>query len=64
MTHNDVARRTAREMPARSLTPRTLACEAAAVDDAIPGLRALVRTLPSRVLDRACEGGRLGGGGR
>ncbi|MEU1420113.1 hypothetical protein [Kitasatospora sp. NPDC005751] len=64
MTHNDVARRTARAMPARSLTPRPLACEGALVDDGIPGLRALVRTLPGRVLDRTCEGGRLGGSGR
>ncbi|MFJ9946607.1 hypothetical protein [Kitasatospora sp. NPDC091207] len=64
MTHNDVARRTVREMPARDLTPRPLACAAAAADDALPGLRALVRTLPARVLDRGCEGGRLGGSGR
>ncbi|MFD9591602.1 hypothetical protein ACFWA9_02450 [Kitasatospora sp. NPDC059973] len=63
MTHNDVARRTARAMPARSLTPRPLACEGAVVDG-IPGLRALVRALPGRVLDRTCEGGRLGGSGR
>ncbi|MFE2726966.1 hypothetical protein [Kitasatospora sp. NPDC059327] len=63
MIHNDVARRTAREMPARDLTPRPLAC-AAAVADALPGLRPLVRTLPARVLGRSCEGGRLGGSGQ
>ncbi|MFE2107661.1 hypothetical protein ACFXAF_17585 [Kitasatospora sp. NPDC059463] len=59
MTHNDVARRTAPEMPARSLTPRTPAC-----DDSGPvrftevAQRALVRALPLRLLHRDGEGGR------
>ncbi|MFI9327900.1 hypothetical protein ACIGZJ_10195 [Kitasatospora sp. NPDC052868] len=58
MTHNDVARRTAREMPARSLTPRTLAFEAEIVEEGGRGLRDLLRALPARVL------GHPGGGGR
>ncbi|MFF7990452.1 hypothetical protein ACFZDG_11755 [Kitasatospora xanthocidica] len=54
MTHNDVARRTAPEMPARRLIPRTPAC-----DHPVPFVevaqRAIVRALPLRALHR--EGG-------
>ncbi|MFI6850451.1 hypothetical protein OG535_18290 [Kitasatospora sp. NBC_00085] len=57
MTHNDVARRTARTMPARSLTARTLACDSAVPFPEIVQ-RALVRAVPSRVLHRVSEGGR------
>ncbi|WP_033333272.1 hypothetical protein [Streptomyces novaecaesareae] len=50
MTHNDVARRTAPEMPARRLIPRTPAC-----DSPVPFVelaqRALVRAL--RVSERS-----------
>ncbi|MER7766115.1 hypothetical protein [Kitasatospora sp. NPDC096140] len=57
MTHNDVARRTAPEMPARRLNPRTPAC-----DSPVPFVevaqRALVRALPLRALQRDAEGGR------
>ncbi|MFE4976647.1 hypothetical protein ACFRAR_31660 [Kitasatospora sp. NPDC056651] len=51
MTHNDVARRTAPEMPARRLIPRTAACDSQAsfVDVA---QRAIVRALPLRTLRR------------
>ncbi|MGW4895182.1 hypothetical protein ACWEQL_23350 [Kitasatospora sp. NPDC004240] len=58
MNHNDVARRTAFEMPARSLTPRTLAVDSGAAEAFGPGRRELARTLPSRVLTRTSEGGR------
>ncbi|MFG2903993.1 hypothetical protein ACGF13_02825 [Kitasatospora sp. NPDC048286] len=57
MTHNDVARRTAPEMPARRLTPRTPAC-----DSQVPFVevaqRALARALPLRALQRDGGGGR------
>ncbi|MEU8921129.1 hypothetical protein AB0D10_09355 [Kitasatospora sp. NPDC048545] len=57
MTHNEVARRTAPEMPARRLTPRTPAC-----DDQVPFVeptqRAVVRALPLRTLHRDGGGGR------
>ncbi|MFJ4191646.1 hypothetical protein [Kitasatospora sp. NPDC089509] len=57
MTHDDVARRTAPELPARRLTPRTAAC-----DGPVPFVevaqRALVRALPLRTLRREGEGGR------
>ncbi|MEU9073528.1 hypothetical protein ACFYUY_14330 [Kitasatospora sp. NPDC004745] len=57
MTHNDVARRTAPEMPARRLTPRTTAC-----DGPVPftdlAQRAIVRMLPLRALYRDGGGGR------
>ncbi|MFD9124282.1 hypothetical protein [Kitasatospora sp. NPDC059571] len=56
MNHNDVARRTAYTLPARSLNPRTLACEGEVPDR--PALRALERQLPSRSLSRTAEGGR------
>ncbi|MET8698323.1 hypothetical protein ACFVUH_34395 [Kitasatospora sp. NPDC058032] len=58
MTHNDVARRTAPEMPARSLTPRTPACDTDQAGFTEPAQRALVRTLPLRLLHRDGEGGR------
>ncbi|MGW6913381.1 hypothetical protein ACWGB8_06105 [Kitasatospora sp. NPDC054939] len=58
MTHNDVARRTAHEMPARSLTPRTTACDCDLAESYGPGRRALTRALPLRALFRTCEGGR------
>ncbi|MEV7597899.1 hypothetical protein AB0O91_11025 [Kitasatospora sp. NPDC089797] len=49
MTHADVVRRTARELPARRVTPRSAAC-----DSPVPFVevaqRALVRTLPLRSL--------------
>jgi len=51
MNHNDVARRTAPTMPARSLTPRIPAC-----DSPVPAertQRTLVRALPLRKLGRA-----------
>ncbi|MER7849281.1 hypothetical protein ABTZ03_35680 [Kitasatospora sp. NPDC096077] len=57
MTHDDVARRTAPELPARRLIPRTAAC-----DGPVPFVevaqRALVRALPPRTLRREGEGGR------
>ncbi|MFB6889752.1 hypothetical protein ACFCX4_10610 [Kitasatospora sp. NPDC056327] len=58
MTHNDVARRTAAEMPARSLTPYTPACDAGPVRFTEVAQRALVRSLPLRLLHRDGEGGR------
>ncbi|MFB7472985.1 hypothetical protein [Kitasatospora sp. NPDC056184] len=58
MTHNDVARRTAPEMPARSLTPRTPACAGDPVRFTEVAQRALVRSLPLRLLHRDGEGGR------
>ncbi|MEV7776036.1 hypothetical protein [Kitasatospora sp. NPDC086791] len=57
MTHDEVARRTAPEMPARSLTPRTPACTGQ-VPFAEVTQRALVRALPLRALHRDIEGGR------
>ncbi|MFB7129566.1 MULTISPECIES: hypothetical protein [Streptomycetaceae] len=57
MTHDDVARRTAPELPARRLNPRDLAC-----DSQVPFVevaqRALVRALPLRALHRHVGGGR------
>ncbi|MFJ8625939.1 hypothetical protein ACIRD3_24285 [Kitasatospora sp. NPDC093550] len=57
MTHNEVARRTAPEIPARRLIPRTPAC-----DEPVPFVevaqRALVRALPLRALHRDGGGGR------
>ncbi|GAA1228578.1 hypothetical protein GCM10009665_18770 [Kitasatospora nipponensis] len=63
MIHNDVARRTVREFPSRSLgarrsPARTLACDGPAVLNLRPP-RALVRTLGARPLGRLAEGGRL-----
>ncbi|MCG6499133.1 hypothetical protein [Kitasatospora sp. A2-31] len=58
MTHNDVARRTAREMPARSLYPYVPACESASVPFTEVAQRAIVRALPLRRLQRSSEGGR------
>ncbi|MEV4615763.1 hypothetical protein AB0K43_24690 [Kitasatospora sp. NPDC049258] len=49
MTHNDVARRTAHDLPARSLTPRGRS--AAAVHD-VYAPRMLTRPLPARSLYR------------
>ncbi|MGW7445664.1 hypothetical protein [Kitasatospora sp. NPDC054795] len=57
MTHNDVARRTAPEMPARRLTPRDPACESQ-VPFVEVAQRALVRALPLRALHREGGGGR------
>jgi hypothetical protein len=56
MNHNDVARRTAHTLPARSLNPRTLACDADVPDRT--AVRALWRPLPGRELIRVVEGGR------
>jgi hypothetical protein len=57
MTHNDVARRMAPEMPARRLISRSPAC-----DEPVPFVevaqRALVRVLPLRALHRDGGGGR------
>ncbi|MBP0455526.1 MULTISPECIES: hypothetical protein [unclassified Kitasatospora] len=58
MTHNDVARRTARSMPARSLTTRTLPGDGDSVPFPEVVQRALVRAVPSRLLHRVSEGGR------
>ncbi|MER7751123.1 hypothetical protein [Kitasatospora sp. NPDC097643] len=62
MTHNDVARRTAPEMPARRLTPRNPACDTPDRFGPVPFVevaqRALVRALPLRALHRDGEGGR------
>ncbi|MFJ6139134.1 hypothetical protein [Kitasatospora sp. NPDC092286] len=58
MNHNDVARRTAREMPARSLIPRTLAFDAGVGEDHAPGLRDLLRPMPPRAIVRTGGGGR------
>ncbi|MFJ3787621.1 hypothetical protein [Kitasatospora sp. NPDC090091] len=58
MTHNDVARRTAREMPARSLSPHAPACDSAPVPFTEVAQRAIVRALPLRMLHRSSEGGR------
>ncbi|MEU6232374.1 hypothetical protein [Kitasatospora sp. NPDC047058] len=58
MTHNDVARRTAHEMPARSLQPRVPACESGPVPFPEVVQRALVRVLPLRALHRDGGGGR------
>ncbi|MEV8095881.1 hypothetical protein [Kitasatospora sp. NPDC085879] len=55
MTHNDVARRTAHDLPARSIHPRTVACDGEAEDRPAP--RRLTRALPVRELVRG-EGGR------
>lgn len=55
MTHNDVARRTAHTLPARSITPRTVACDGPVPDR--PAARVLVRPLPLRGLLHG-EGGR------
>jgi len=57
MNHNDVARRTAHTLPARSLTPRTLGLqEGPTLPD--PTVRTLERPLRARSLTRICEGGR------
>ncbi|WP_033817594.1 hypothetical protein [Kitasatospora sp. MBT63] len=50
MTHNDVARRTAHDLPARSLTPRLRSGGATTHDVYAP--RALTRRLPARSLTR------------
>ncbi|MFC8453943.1 hypothetical protein [Kitasatospora sp. NPDC057223] len=62
MTHNDVDRRTAPELPARTLTshtltPRTLGGGTGHRTVGEPWLRPLVRPLV-RQLHRSCEGGR------
>ncbi|MDH6111518.1 hypothetical protein P3T36_004672 [Kitasatospora sp. MAP12-15] len=63
MTHNDVARRTVRVLPLRSLasrrSPGRRLCREAVVGAADPTLRPLVRTLTPRSLARRTEGGRL-----
>ncbi|MEV8324033.1 MULTISPECIES: hypothetical protein [unclassified Kitasatospora] len=51
MTHNAVARRTAPELPARRLIPRTPACESP-VPFVETAQRPLVRVLPLRALHR------------
>ncbi|WP_354641359.1 hypothetical protein [Kitasatospora camelliae] len=56
MTHNDVARRSAPRMPARSLTPRALPRDT--VSEPGDAFRALNRDLPPRSLERSSEGGR------
>ncbi|MFB7907466.1 hypothetical protein ACFXPX_06460 [Kitasatospora sp. NPDC059146] len=57
MDHDDVARRTAPELPARRVIPRSAAC-----DGPVPFVevaqRALVRALPLRALHRGLEGNR------
>ncbi|MER6298623.1 hypothetical protein ABT247_03505 [Kitasatospora sp. NPDC001539] len=57
MDHNDVARRTAPELPGRRLIPRSVGC-----DSQVPFVevaqRALVRALPLRALHRDGERGR------
>ncbi|MEV6207472.1 hypothetical protein [Kitasatospora sp. NPDC051914] len=55
MNHNDVARRTAHTLPARSLTPRTVACDGEVEERT--AVRALARELPPRALVHS-EGGR------
>ncbi|MFB7376096.1 hypothetical protein ACFC26_20570 [Kitasatospora purpeofusca] len=55
MTHNDVARRTAPEMPARRLIPRRPACESDSVSFTEVAQRALTRALPLRALHRVTE---------
>ncbi|MEV7924276.1 MULTISPECIES: hypothetical protein [unclassified Kitasatospora] len=50
MTHNAVARRTAPELPARRLIPRTPACESPV--PFVEAQRPLVRVLPLRALHR------------
>ncbi|MFE6049537.1 hypothetical protein ACFQ6N_02130 [Kitasatospora sp. NPDC056446] len=57
MTHSDVARRTAPEMPARRLIPRTPAC-VGQVPFVEVAQRALVRALPLRALHRDGEADR------
>ncbi|MFJ9772594.1 hypothetical protein ACIRVF_15320 [Kitasatospora sp. NPDC101157] len=57
MNHNDVARRTAPELPARRLIPRSPACTTQ-VPFVEVAQRALVRALPLRALHRDGEGGR------
>jgi hypothetical protein len=54
MNHNDVARRTEHDLPARSITPKVVACDGRVEERTAP--RRLVRALPSRNLVR--EGGR------
>ncbi|GAA2739143.1 MULTISPECIES: hypothetical protein [Kitasatospora] len=51
MIHNDVARRTAPSLPARSLQPRVTACDSPVIS-ADPTVRPLVRALPLRALGR------------
>ncbi|WP_159394196.1 MULTISPECIES: hypothetical protein [unclassified Streptomyces] len=53
MTHNDVARRTAPEMPARRLIPRRPACDSVSFTEMAQ--RALTRSLPLRALHRVTE---------
>ncbi|WP_159401049.1 hypothetical protein [Streptomyces sp. NRRL B-24484] len=54
MNHNDVARRTEHDLPARSIIPKAVACDGHVEDRTAP--RRLVRALPTRILVR--EGGR------
>ena len=68
MTHNDVDRRTAPELPVRTLTshtlashtltPRALARDSGGRYGEEPWLRPLARALPPRPLHRGLEGGR------
>lgn len=63
MNHNDVARQTAPQLPARALTsytltPRVLGLNGAERVGEEPWLRPLARPLPARRLFRLCEGGR------
>ncbi len=63
MIHNDVARRTVRDLRGRSLAPRryparSLGCDWGPVTRD-PAPRTLVRDLDSRPLTRRAEGGRL-----
>ncbi|HJD85406.1 hypothetical protein [Kitasatospora aureofaciens] len=57
MDRNDVARRTAPELPARRLPSRSPACTSQ-VPFVEVAQRALVRALPLRALHRDGEGGR------
>ncbi|MCU7823940.1 hypothetical protein [Kitasatospora sp. DSM 101779] len=54
MNHNDVARRTEHDLPARSITPKAVACDGRVEERAAP--RRLTRALPARDLVR--EGSR------
>lgn len=56
MNRTVTARRTGPDMPARSLTPRAVACDSPVQDEPAP--RPLLRPLPARSLGRTEEGRR------